>query len=75
MTESEIREAIMAAFPDAEIQIIDLAGDNNHWAISVTSNAFAGLSRVNQHKLVYNALGSGVGSDVHAVQVQTKLPS
>lgn len=75
MTADQIRASIEKAFPDAEIKIIDLAGDNNHWAVSVTSAAFAGLSRVRQHKLVYSALGEGVGTDVHALQVQTKVPA
>lgn len=74
MTAEQIGDAIRAALPDAKIDLIDLAGDNNHWAVTVTSSAFEGLSRVKQHQMVYRAIGAGVGTDVHAVQVRTQLP-
>lgn len=74
MTADEIGAAIRQALPDAEVELVDLAGDNNHWAVTVTSSAFEGVSRVKQHQMVYAAIGDGVGTDVHAVQVRTKLP-
>ena len=57
MTAREITEAITAALPGAVVELRDLAGDDDHWAATVTAPQFAGLSRVAQHKLVYNALG------------------
>lgn len=71
MTISEIESAIATALPDAKIDITDLAGDGDHYAARVTSAAFAGLSRVKQHQLVYNALGGRMGGALHALQLNT----
>lgn len=75
MTGAAIEAAIRAAFPDAEIRLTDLAGDGDHWAVHVASASFAGLGRVRQHQLVYNALGGRVGGEVHALQVTTSIPA
>ena len=53
----------------------DLAGDNDHWAARVTAPQFAGLSRVQQHKLVYEALGGRMGGELHALQLTTAPPN
>ena len=74
MTAREIEEAIVAALPGAEVRLTDLAGDDDHWAATVTAPQFAGLSRVAQHKLVYNALGGRMGGVLHALQVTTVVP-
>lgn len=74
MTAEEITTRIKAALPDAEIALTDLAGDNDHWQVSVTSTAFAGLPRVRQHKLVYEALGGDMGTTLHALSVRTSVP-
>jgi stress-induced morphogen len=74
MTAREITEAITAALPGAQVELTDLAGDDDHWAASVTAPQFAGLSRVAQHKLVYNALGGRMGGVLHALQVTTAVP-
>ena len=65
---------IKARFPDAEIQLKDLAGDNDHWAAHVVSAAFKGKSRVQQHQMVYDALGGRMGGVLHALQLTTALP-
>ena len=75
MTASEIEAEIRAALPDAEIEMTDLAGDNDHWAATVTSAAFVGKSRVQQHKMVYAALGDKMGGVLHALQVTTQIPT
>jgi stress-induced morphogen len=62
---------IRAAFPDAEIDMKDLAGDDNHWAASVKSAAFKGKSRVAQHQMVYAALKGNMGGVLHALQLTT----
>ena len=67
MDGSEIETRIKAAFPDAKVVMVDLAGDGDHWAARVTSAAFAGKSRVQQHKMVYSAIGNDVGGDLHAL--------
>jgi stress-induced morphogen len=74
MDGGEIERRIKAALPDAQVIMVDLAGDGDHWAARVTSAAFAGMSRVQQHKLVYQAIGDTVGGDLHALALQTFLP-
>jgi stress-induced morphogen len=74
MTARAIEEAILAALPGAEVALTDLAGDDDHWAVAVTAPQFAGLTRVAQHKLVYNALGGRMGGVLHALQVSTAVP-
>ena len=75
MLASEIEAMIKAALPDAEVEITDLAGDGDHYAARVTSAAFAGKTRVAQHKLVYEALGGRMGGVLHALQVTTAVPN
>lgn len=75
MREEDLRAAIMTAFPDAEVTITDLAGDNDHYAAHVVSAAFQGLTRVAQHKAVYAALGGRMGGELHALQLTTAIPS
>lgn len=71
MKASEIEAYIRAAFPDAEIELKDLAGDDNHWAATIKSSAFAGISRVAQHQMVYAALKGNMGGVLHALQLTT----
>jgi stress-induced morphogen len=71
MNPSEIESAIKAALPDATITITDLAGDQNHYAAMVKSDAFKGKTRVQQHKMVYDALGGRMGGELHALALQT----
>lgn len=75
MQASEIEALIRAAIPDAEIEIRDLAGDGDHYAAHVVSASFAGLPRVRQHKLVYDALGGRMGGELHALQLTTAVPN
>jgi stress-induced morphogen len=74
MAAADIERMIKARFPDAEIQLKDLAGDNDHWAAHVVSAAFKGKSRVQQHQMVYDALGGRMGGVLHALQLTTALP-
>lgn len=71
MQAGEIEQLIRAAFPDADIKITDLAGDNDHYAAMVTSNAFKGKTRVQQHQMVYEALKGRMGGELHALALQT----
>ncbi len=75
MAADEIAAMIRAALPDAEVEITDLAGDGDHYAARVVSPSFAGLSRVKQHKLVYEALGGRMGGVLHALQLTTAVPN
>lgn len=75
MAAADIEALIRAALPDASVEITDLAGDNNHYRAVVTSAAFAGKNRVQQHKLVYEALGGRMGGELHALQLVTAVPN
>jgi len=71
MTASEIEKLIHEAFPDADVTITDLAGDNDHYAAMVTTAAFKGKTRVQQHQMVYDALKGRMGGVLHALSLQT----
>jgi stress-induced morphogen len=71
MKAAEIEKFIKDAFPDAEIEMKDLAGDDNHWAATVKSAAFKGKTRVAQHQMVYAALKGNMGGVLHALQLTT----
>jgi stress-induced morphogen len=74
MDAHEIENMIKAALPDATIEIKDLAGDGNHYAATVTSSAFKGKSRVQQHQMVYGALQGRMGGVLHALALTTVAP-
>ena len=71
MSAGEIEKLIKAAFPDADVEITDLAGDNDHYAAMVSSVAFKGKTRVQQHQMVYEALKGRMGGVLHALSLQT----
>jgi stress-induced morphogen len=75
MAADDIEALIRAAIPDAEVVIRDLAGDGDHYAARVVSVSFAGMSRVRQHQAVYAALGGRMGGELHALQLETAVPS
>ena len=74
MAAAEIETLIRAAIPGATIEIIDLAGDGDHYEARVTAEAFRSLPLVKQHKLVYDALGGRMGSELHALKLKTGAP-
>lgn len=74
MAAAEIEALIVAAIPDAQVEMTDLAGDNNHWAARVTSESFRGLPRLKQQRAVYAALGERMGGVLHALQLTTAIP-
>ena len=74
MPASEIERLIKTAFPDARVEIQDLAGDGDHYAATVVSEAFRGKSRVQQHQMVYEALKGNMGGVLHALALQTSVP-
>lgn len=75
MPAHEIAALIKAALPEATVEIIDLAGDGDHYAARVTSPQFRGLPRVRQHQLVYDALGGRMGGELHALALTTAAPA
>ena len=74
MDPNEIERLIKEALPDAEVDIQDLRGDGDHYAAHVTSSAFEGKSRVQQHQMVYKALKGQMGDALHALALQTATP-
>ena len=74
MAAADIERMIKEALPDATVEIKDLAGDGDHYAATVVSEAFKGKSRVQQHQLVYAALRGRMGGELHALALQTSAP-
>ena len=71
---NEIEEMILQAIPDAKVIIKDLAGDDNHYAATITSSLFEGKTKVNQHKMIYDALEGKMGGVLHALSLTTLTP-
>ncbi len=71
MRAEDIEAMIKAALPDAQIEIVDLAGDGDHYKAKVVSKLFEGMSRVRQHQLVYAALKGKMGGELHALALET----
>jgi stress-induced morphogen len=74
MDPAEIETLIKASIPDAQVTIEDLRGDGDHYAAYVVSDAFKGKSRVQQHQMVYQALQGRMGTELHALALQTSSP-
>lgn len=74
MPKHEIESLLRESFPDAEIDIKDLAGDNDHFQATIVSNSFAGKTRVQQHQMVYQALQGKMGAELHALALKTEIP-
>jgi stress-induced morphogen len=74
MAAADIESLIKEAFPDAIVEIRDLAGDGDHYAASVVTSAFRGKSRVQQHQMVYAALKGKMGGVLHALALTTNAP-
>jgi len=74
MNAADIERLIKEAIPDAKVEIRDLAGDGDHYAATVISEAFRGKTRVQQHQMVYAALKGKMGGELHALALQTGVP-
>ena len=74
MSATEIEKLIRQKLPDAQITIKDLAGDGDHYAAQVISEAFRGKTRVQQHQMIYDALRGSMGGVLHALALQTAAP-
>ena len=68
----EIEKLIKESLPDAIVEIQDLAGDGNHYSATVSSSKFKGISKIEQHKKVYNSLKGKMGNELHALAIKTK---
>lgn len=72
MQADAIEALIKEALPDADVEIVDLAGDGDHYEARIASSAFAGKPKVAQHKMVYEALGGRMGGELHALALKTE---
>jgi len=74
MDAKQIEAIITAGIPDAQVRIEDLRGDGEHYAAIITAASFAGKSRVQQHRMVNDAFGGKLGTQLHALQIHTRVP-
>lgn len=74
MSAKEIEELLLKSFPDAKIIIDDLRGDGDHYAAQIIAKEFTGKSRVQQHQMVYKAMGGKMGKELHALALNTSAP-
>ncbi|NBT38663.1 MAG: BolA/IbaG family iron-sulfur metabolism protein [Proteobacteria bacterium] len=70
--QEEIYNLLKEGFPDADIEINDLAGDDNHYAAKIKSSKFKGKTRVQQHQMVYASLKGKMGNELHALALTTE---
>ncbi len=70
----DIKARIEAALPECEVEVEDWTGGGDHFRAVVTSPAFAGLSRIQQHRLVYDVFGDEIGGPIHALSLKTQVP-
>jgi stress-induced morphogen len=70
--QEEIYKLLKEGFPDADIEINDLAGDDNHYAAKISSSKFKGKTRVQQHQMVYASLKGKMGNELHALALTTE---
>jgi stress-induced morphogen len=73
-TTGELQQRIEDALPGAEVAVEDLTGGGDHFRAEVVSDRFAGLSRIQQHKLVYDVFGADIGGPIHALSIKTSTP-
>ena len=74
MSADEIETMIKEALPESTVVIEDLRGDGDHYAAQVVTEEFRGKSRVQQHQMIYNAMGGRVGKELHALALNTSAP-
>ena len=70
--QEEIHKLLKEGYPDADIEINDLAGDDNHYAAKIKSSKFKGKTRVQQHQMVYASLKGKMGNELHALALTTE---
>jgi stress-induced morphogen len=75
LSAQDIKQRIEAAIPGAHAEVEDYTGGGDHFRATVTSDAFGGLSRVQQHRLVYDVFASEIGGAIHALALKTQVPS
>ncbi len=74
IVKNKLEELLKEKFPNAKIEVVDLVGDEDHYSVTIIDEIFAGKNRVQQHKLVNNALSDYLGTILHAMQLKTSAP-
>jgi len=74
MSPDEVRSQLASAFPDAQIEVVDLTGTHDHYQATIVSTAFEGKTPIEQHQLVYRALGAAMYGPIHALALKTYTP-
>lgn len=72
-TAEELQQRIEAAIPGARAEVEDYTGGGDHFRATVTAQAFAGRSRIEQHRLVYDVFGADIGGPIHALSLKTEV--
>lgn len=73
-TSQELQQRIEAALPGATVSVEDTTGGGDHFRAEIVSDRFEGLTRIQQHKLVYDVFGAEVGGPIHALSIKTSTP-
>ena len=73
-TAEDLKSRIEAALPGSKAEVEDLTGGGDHFRAEVVSDRFDGLSRIEQHRLVYDVFGNEVGGPIHALSIKTSTP-
>jgi stress-induced morphogen len=71
-TAEELKRRIEAAIPESAVDVVDLTGGGDHFQATITASTFAGMSRLQQHRLVYDVFGEEVGGPIHALSIKTR---
>lgn len=74
LTTDDVRKLVLTAFPEARVQVTDLTGTSDHFGIHVVSEAFAGKSPIERHRMVHAALGAHLTREIHAIDLKTQTP-
>jgi len=74
MSSDQIKSFILKAFPDALIEMKDFVGDSDHFIATITTKAFRGKTRIQQHQMVYESLQGHMGTRFHALSLKTQIP-
>ena len=74
MSPDSVRKLLLAALPDADLELVDLTGTQDHYQVRIVSQAFEGKTLIEQHQLVYRALGDAMHGPIHALALKTYTP-
>lgn len=72
ISQDELLSILQQSFPDAQIKITDLAGDNDHYSLDITDSAFSGVPLIKQHRMVKDALKAALHTNLHAITIKTR---